>query len=343
MEFNVDGDYIKINSENDDLLFVPKEELEGKNLKDIFEPQTAKFFIDAIKDCINNKKLVVIEYPLQIKNEEHWFTARLSYKEGNTAIFNAYNITEKKLQEKLLIDSEMKLKELNEMKNNFFSVIAHDIKGPLGSQKAILDLLMEQFNELDEVTLQSFIKNLQISSNNLYVLLEDLLKWSLSQSGKIEVLKETFNLNESVSSVLTPLLKDAQQKNIRIINELEENVKVLGDNNLTKTILRNLVTNAIKFTKSGGVIRIFTEKLFIEGKQYFNIFVSDTGIGIEPEILNSLFMLDKTQTRLGTANEKGNGLGLLLCKEFAEKQNSKIEVKSVPGEGSKFSFKLPAG
>lgn len=343
MEFNADGDYLQINSENEELLFIPKEELEGKNLKDIFDPETAKFFIDSIKDCIKNKKLVVIEYPLQIKNEERWFMARLSNKGGLSVIFNAYDITDRKLKEKLLIDSEKQLKQLNEMKNNFFSVIAHDIKGPLGSQKAIINLLMEQFHELDEVTLQNFLKNLQISSNNLYVLLEDLLKWSLSQSGKIEVLKETFNLNENLNGVLSNLLKDAQQKNIRIINELEENVKVVGDNNLTKTILRNLITNAIKFTKSGGEIRIFTEKHFIKDTQYHAIFVADTGVGMEPEVLNSLFKLDKTQTRPGTANEKGNGLGLLLCKEFAEKQNSKMEVSSFPGEGSKFSFKLPAG
>lgn len=201
---------------------------------------------------------------------------------------------------------------------------------------------MEQFNEMDEVTLRNFLKSLQLSSSNLYLLLDDLLKWSLSQSGKIKIENVNFNLYESVNGVLMPMMKEAQQKNIRVINELDENTEVLGDNNLTRIIIRNLISNAIKFTKSGGEIRIFTEKIYRNGEPYFQIYVADNGVGMAPEILEALFKLDQPITRPGTANEKGNGLGLMLCKEFAEKQNSKMEVTSVLGQGSKFSFQLPA-
>lgn len=342
IEFNIKGDYLKINSETQDLLFLPKNELLGKNINNVFDKQTAQFFMDSIKECLENKKLVVIEYPLQINGKKHWFLARISYKSDTTAIFNAYDITDRKRQEELLIHSEKQLKELNEMKDKFFSIIAHDIKGPLGSQNAIINLIIDEFKDLDELTLKKMIGTLQESSNNLYVLLEDLLNWSLSQSGKIEVNREDFNLNKCVANVLIQFQKEAQLKNIRLENEIDDSVSVSADINLTKIIIRNLVSNALKFTNPAGRIRIFSEQVFTEGQKLVNIQVSDTGVGMDDKALDTLFRLDKTQSTRGTANEKGNGLGLLLCKEFTEKQGSKMKVKSTIGEGSVFSFKLPA-
>jgi signal transduction histidine kinase len=194
---------------------------------------------------------------------------------------------------------------------------------------------------MDESTLRKMIITLKESSNNLYLLLEDLLQWSLSQSGKIEVKNENFNLNECLGNVLVPFKKEAQLKNIQLVNDLAETSMVNADVNLTKTILRNLLSNAVKFTKADGTIRIHVEIVFVEGKEFAQIFISDTGIGMDENTINSLFRLDRAQSRPGTSNEKGNGLGLLLSKEFAEKQGSMIKVESKVNQGSTFSFMLP--
>lgn len=341
IEFNIEGDYVKINSTNEDLLFLPKGELEGKNLSNIFEEGKANFFIEALRNCIHNKKLVVIEYPLQINGEERWFIARLSYKSENTAIFNSNEITERKKQEKLLVESEKKLKELNEVKNKFFSIIAHDLRGPLGTHKTIISLVLDEYDKLDETTRKDLIINLQDSSENLYTLLENLLKWSLSQSEKIRINKQNFALNEKIDIVLNYFERGAQLKNIQLVNEINKKKVVFADVNLSETIFRNLISNAIKFSNSGDKIRVYSEQMSLNGKEYFTISVADTGVGIQPNRLKSLFSLDKAQSLHGTANESGSGLGLLLCKEFAELQGGKIKVTSTHNIGSIFTLVLP--
>lgn len=342
MEFNAKGDFIKISSANDDLLYLQREELKGKNIDTIFDKEQAGIFKEAIQDCVTNKKLVVIEYPLQIKGRELWFLSRISYKSNTSVIVNAYDITEKKKQEDSLIRSEQQLMELNSMKDKFFSIIAHDLRGPLGGQKSLIDFIIDEYEDLDEATRKEMIISLQESSNSVYILLENLLNWSMSQSGKIEVNNLKFNLYECVSGAFTDCTKDAKLKNIQLENKLDENTIVFADVNLTGTILRNLISNAIKFTQPGGKIKVHSQLSVIDGKEYQNICVSDNGVGIEEKKLNTLFHLDKAQSTPGTSNEKGNGLGLLLCKELAELQGSKMSVSSTFTKGSTFSFILPS-
>jgi len=340
IEINNKGDFLKTNSTNDELLYIPKEELIGKNISDFFDIEKTKYFKDALQDCIKNKKLVVIEYPLEIRNIHYWFSSRISYKSDTTAILNIYDITENKKREELLIQSEKQLKELNNSKDKFFSIIAHDLRGPLGAQKSLIELILSEYDKLDDETRLDMINSLQDSSNSVFALLENLLKWSMSQSGKIEVNYQDFNLQEYVSNLLSDFSREAKAKNIQLKNNLNKNSIVNGDVYITETILRNLISNAIKFTQLGGKIKIYSDITTIDGRKYLNINIEDNGIGMDAKKIDSLFQLDKTQSSVGTANEKGNGLGLLLCNEFAELQGSKMSVSSTVNKGSTFTFFL---
>lgn len=341
IEFSIDGDYLNINSIYKDMLVLPKRDMLGKNVSDIFDKETADFFKSAIHKCITSTELQVIEYSLEIENVERWFMARLSYKNEDSVIFNAYDITEKKKQNEQLIKSEIELKKLNKTKNKFFSIIAHDLKGPLGTHQSILQSLIEDYDELGEKTRKNLIISIKESSDNLYTLLKNLLNWSMSQSGKIKINKKKLNLNDTCSGMFSQFHKSAQLKNITFINRLDKTADVYTDKNLTETILRNLISNALKFTKNGGEVCVSSEQTEKNGNSVLKIIVSDNGIGISSKKLKTLFRLDVAQSTPGTDKEMGNGLGLILCKEFAEKLDSKITVDSTPGEGSTFAFELP--
>ncbi len=341
IEFNSQGEYLSINSMEPGLLVLPKEELIGKRLEEVFAPKEAGFFLDSIQKCIEEKKLVVIEYPIEISGEERWFSARISYKDNNTVLFNSYDITHNKKREWQLIKSEKDLKASNQLKDMFFSIIAHDLRGPLGSHIGILDFFIEHYNELDETQRKDMLHSLHSSSVSIFALLENLLNWSNSQSNKINVVNEEIDIRESCVNVFKQMKESAKQKQIELRNGVSTGVKVIADINLLDTILRNLVTNAIKYTETEGYVKIAATHTKIEDKDYWEITVSDTGVGIESEKMETLFQIDKSKTTPGTANESGSGLGLVLCQEFAGKLGTQITVKSTPGKGSAFSFLLP--
>ena len=341
VEFNFEGEYLNINYSNKDLLYLPEEEIIGKNIFEVFSNQQALQFKNAIEKCATEQRLVNIEYPLQIKNKQHWFAARITPKSENTVILNAYDITEKKQQEKLLIQSKKNLKKLNNMKDQFFSIIAHDLKNPLGAQKVVLDLLVDNYNSMEDKKIKKLLKATQNSSVQLNNLLENLLKWSMSQSGKIVIQNETLNIGKSFEELFRQLNAMAKLKDITILNTIQKNATIIADPDLTALIIRNLVSNALKFTKRNGVVKISSNLTIINKKSFQKISISDTGMGIHTDKLKHLFRIDKTESSIGTENEKGTGLGLLLCREFIEKQGGEIFVESTYGKGSVFSFTLP--
>ena len=341
IEVNRNGEYIKVASENQNLLVEPKETLIGKNFYDVFDKQLAEKFYKTVQKCLKTKKLFVIEYPLAIDGEAFWFSARVSFKNQNRVIINAYDITEKKKKEEQLKQSEKQLKELNEMKDKFFSVIAHDLRNPVAGQKSLIDLIVMDFENLYQSTLKEMLAGLQQSSDNLYRLLDNLLEWSKSQSGKISVNRQEVNINEIFGRIVPIFENLASEKNILLENELPPDLIIRADRNMTESVLRNLLSNAVKFTPKGGSINIGAEEVIIDDRQYLKISISDNGIGISSEGLKSLFSLDKTHSTSGTANEKGTGLGLILCREFVELQGGQLFVTSQINEGSTFSFTLP--
>lgn len=334
MEFNKKGEYLKIVRTNSQLLYLPEQQLIGKRVDDIFDKKLTGIFIDAIRRCLQNKELVIIEYPLIIGNTERWFSAHISYKSNSSIIFNARDISLAKAR-------EQELKELNTTKDTFLSIIAHDLRGPLSSQQGLIDVLLSNYNDLDDEKRNHFLKNLKESSTHIYNLLENLLKWTMSQSGRIIIVPQSINIKAQYKEVLSQMQRNAALKNIVLENNISDDHTIKGDINLTEVILRNLISNAIKFTPKEGKITLSCEKATINNAEYYKTSITDNGVGIAEKQLKDIFTLTKSAPSLGTEREKGSGLGLLLCKEFTEKQQGLLEVISHENKGSTFSFYLP--
>ncbi len=236
-----------------------------------------------------------------------------------------------------VIKQNEELKELNSSKDKFFSIIGHDLKGPLNSLTSFSQLLINHTASLTEEEIRTIAKDLDKSLKNLFELLENLLGWARSQTGRLEFVPENFRIADVIKENVRLLSKAARNKKIKIEMILDENITVSADINSVKTVVRNLLSNAIKFTEEDGVISIFVD----EWKDNIEIGIHDTGVGMSPEVRKKIFDLTAKHSTLGTKNEKGTGLGLLLCKEFIERNNGSISVESEPGVGSTFKFTLP--
>lgn len=233
--------------------------------------------------------------------------------------------------------SEQKLKELNATKDRLFSIIGHDLRGPIGSFKSLIKLMISGYDLSDTKGLIGILKVIQKTANSTYDLLENLLEWAKSQQNEIVYAPEEIKLKEFASLTIDLFTELAQNKGIRVIDNIPENTIVYADKNMLMTVFRNLISNAIKFTPNGKQIIITTDKNDTEQI----ITIKDEGMGISPENLIKLFKNTEHLTTYGTNGEKGSGLGLLLCKDFIEKHNGKIWAESVLGKGSAFKFTLP--
>lgn len=261
----------------------------------------------------------------------------VDYYEKPAILVVAIDITERKQGESVLVESAQQLRQANAMKDKFFSIIAHDLKNPFSVILGFSHLLYEAYDNFDEKQRKSFIKNICEASENTFKLLQNLLEWSKTQTGKIQFSPAYINIHELTEENISVLKTTIVDKKIKVINKIDEESTAWADANMVKTILRNLLTNALKFTQPGGKVEISA----INSEKYIEINVSDTGIGIEPENCQRLFRIDEQYKTTGTNNEEGSGLGLILCSEFVEKNNGKIWVESTIGKGSSFKFTLP--
>jgi len=256
-----------------------------------------------------------------------------------------HDITEKQKSELALIKSEQKLRELNVTKDKFFSIIAHDIKNPFNAIMGFSHLLKEDYHSFSDDERLQFIGNISKASEDVYNLLENLLKWSWTQSGKIGFNPQKIDIKYICSESVDVLSLQANNKHIKIENSISDSVYVFADENMMKTVFRNLISNAIKFTHENGKVSIFyaiCEKQKTEiNSTFVEIHIKDNGIGISEEDLNKIFRIEEKITSRGTNNETGTGLGLILCKEFVEKNGGKIKVESELGKGSTFIFTIP--
>lgn len=236
-----------------------------------------------------------------------------------------------------LKESERKLKDLNQNKDRFFSLIAHDLRSPFTSLLGFSEYLAKYASECSQAEIEEYSKQMHKSAKSLFALLENLLQWSRLQSGQIEFEKRSIRL-EDVSRRIYELFKDlAQNKNIKIINKIDNSLTINTDLNILETIFRNLISNAIKFTNPGGEIYLYSTIY----KNHIEFSVKDTGIGMSNEDVEKLFKIGVQHTTEGTNQEKGTGLGLVLCREFIEKGGGTIKVSSSKGAGSEFKFTLP--
>ncbi len=231
------------------------------------------------------------------------------------------------------------LEEVNASKDKFFSIIAHDLRSPFSGFLNLTEMMAGNSEEFTISEFSNISRSINKSADNLYKLLNNLLEWAMVQQGNLSYELTYQNLFVMVYQSISTLAEQAEQKGISIINQVDENLNVFADEKLVNTIMRNLLSNALKFTPKNGKVTISSRLL---DNDMIEIAVKDTGIGMDKEHVNMLFKIDEKVGRSGTDNEPSTGLGLILCKEFVEKLNGKIYLDSNVNEGSTFYFTLQA-
>ena len=284
------------------------------------------------------------EHRLLCKNNTYkWILDRgkiISYTSDNEPermIGTHSYISKRKKVEQALKESETQLKELNTAKDKLYSIIAHDLRSPFNSVLGFSDLLINSQSPLDLEKTIKYSTHINTTAKSTLILLDNLLIWEKSQTGKINFSPEKLILSTVISEIIDISNSNAVIKRISLNFNSSDDTEVFTDINMLKTVLRNLISNAIKFTNSNGKIDIHT----IQKQNMVEITISDNGTGMSRDKCNNLFNIGTDTIARGTAGEKGSGLGLLVCKEFVEKQGGKIWVESELGEGSDFKFTLP--
>ena len=230
-----------------------------------------------------------------------------------------------------------KLQKLNASKDRFFSIISHDLKNSFFSVMGLSKILADPENDDSEEKKLETAQMLHNSSKKLYSFLENLLSWARVQRGEIDFNPDEHELFEIVAEVSYLFRPKADQNKVLLITNVEENLIVYCDQNMVKTILRNLVSNALNFTSPNGSVTISARK----DEEKVTIEVTDTGVGISETNIQKLLRIDEKYIGTNISGERGTGLGLILCKEFVEKHSGEIWIESEVGKGSKFSFTLP--
>jgi signal transduction histidine kinase len=236
-----------------------------------------------------------------------------------------------------LTETDKLIRQANATKDKFFSIIAHDLKSPFSSIFGFSNLLYSEFESFDEKSKKEYLLNISNVSENAYKLLQNLLEWARSQTGQIDYQPEEINIGLLINDNITLLTSLADKKGISLENKVSFQTYAFGDTNMINTVIRNLISNAIKFSYKSGIITVTAE----EDGDFLKIQVSDTGIGLTEEESRDVFSIDVKFKKEGTENEKGTGLGLILSREFVEKNGGKIWVESMVNKGSKFFFTLP--
>lgn len=260
------------------------------------------------------------------------YSAPVIGKDGKNygRIWTFHDVTERKKIENQLI-------QLNTDKDRFISILAHDLRTPIANIWNLIELLKDNLESYSVEKLKEFVNHLFDTATKARNMLEDTLVWANQRSGNLAFNPETYLAVDVVSDVIDVLLPGANLKNICIVNNVNKDLLVFADLYMLKAILRNLVSNAVKFTNSDGRIEIEA----IKTKDYLKITVRDNGVGISDNVLNKLFQISTMVSTKGTAKEKGSGLGLLLCKEFVEKHNGEIWIESEINKGTTAIFTIP--
>ena len=319
-----------------------REDIVGKTLAENVAPEEMKNFLaidqSVLQTGIENIQVETLTVRDQATKIISTRKSRFVDSQGNKFLVGIIrDLTEQHQTLERLQQSEMQLNELNQAKDRIFSIIAHDLRSPLGSVLSLASLLHDDASRMkaDEVTeIVGMIRN---SIRNTLGLLDNLLSWSRSQTGRLKVNPQTFSLADLVKKVYALNEDTAKIKQLRLLDHVAVETKVHTDLDLLQIVLQNLVTNAIKFSFPHGQIAI---SAFAEGEEML-IQVSDLGRGMDAEECDRLFQLTTNTSRPGTNNEKGSGLGLILCHELMLKLGGSIAVQSAPGVGSTFTLRLP--
>jgi two-component system sensor histidine kinase/response regulator len=333
--------FLFANPKAEEIFGLGQDKLVGKSLFDFVDEEGEALIREQTEQ---RRKGVKGSYEIEIRRKKGetrqiLVTASPQYKDntfnGTFAIFR--DVTERRSADEKLRKSEQDLREASVTKDKLFSIIAHDLRNPFNSIMGISDILMKDYAGYDKDEVLTFVKMINDASRQAHNLLENLLNWTRAQSGELTIVPSGIDVHETIESIFRLYGSLAREKNLSLENRVRPGTLVHGDANMIPTIFRNLVSNAIKFTRPRGKITVNSRN----ARKCTDVVVSDTGIGIPHEMLGRLFEIDGSTTRTGTANEEGSGLGLALCREFVERNNGSIRVNSKPGRGTSFSVRLP--
>jgi len=279
-------------------------------------------------------RLKRIEIQLMKKTEDLQETNRLLEERQEEIMLQSEELA---AQAQFLRISNTELERLNKTKDKFFSIIAHDLRNPFNAIMGFSDLLCHDYNEMDDKQKLGLLELISLSSESAYNLLENLLQWARTQTDKIKFNPEYVELAEVVQQVIDLHGIIAEKKQVSIESSIPDLTRVYADKNMIHTVIRNLISNAIKFSHKGG--RVFLSAC--DNGEMTEIVIRDEGIGMSRENLSMLFRIDTYYSTSGTSGESGTGLGLIICKEFVEKNNGRIRATSKEGEGTSVTFTLP--
>jgi len=255
--------------------------------------------------------------------------------ESSLGIF--LDITDRKNIEDELKKNEAELTALNTTKDKLFSIIAHDLRGPIGTSADLLEVMIESYESFNSDEQLKMLEILRNSAKSTYNLLETLLNWAIIQTGNLVFKPDLFDLTKCVDNIVQNMAPSAYSKNISLTFEHGEEILTYADQNMIQTVLRNLIGNAIKYSYRGGKVEVKLSNLGIKTE----ISISDNGVGMDGETIKNLFIFNKQNSKYGTDNEKGTGLGLILCKEFIQRHGGNIRIESEKERGSKFIIDIP--
>ena len=331
-----------VNDAFSEIFNLKRNDIIGKTLAEDVSPEERESFLKIDKQVLQDGLENINEESLTVRGGETKIIAtrktRFIDAENKKYLVGViHNITESKKAEDTLKNNEKQLLALNDTKDKLFAIIAHDLRSPFNSIIGFSDLLIGNSKDLNAEEKEKYCNIINGEAKNTLVLLDNLLNWAKSQTGQLSFNPEIILFSKIILELFTLNRVWASSKNITLDYSSSEEIKLYTDENILKTVLRNLISNAIKFTEVGGHIKVSA----ILKDDQAEITISDTGIGMNEEQLKLLFKITANTSTQGTENENGSGLGLVLCKEFVEKCNGRIWVESEAGKGSEFKFTLP--
>ncbi len=290
---------------------------------------------NAFKELMQKDSFEEFDYSIKKEDKVFWFNAKISPRRNVKGELSGITIVARDITERKQTEEQMK--ELNTTKDTFFSILAHDLKNPFSSLHSMSNTMIENYQNLEEKEKLMMLKIMHKSTEHIFNLLENLLTWSSSQRGRIEYSPEKFNISWLIQVNMNLHKLPAEKKGVVLTTNIADDLPAYGDREMINTVIRNLINNAVKFSSKGGVVEVKIHDTI----KLFEVIVSDHGIGIPAGNIKKLFRIDEKYKSVGTAGETGTGLGLVLCKEFVDKNGGEIWCKTKEGSGSEFHFTIP--
>ncbi len=332
-----DGTFIRLNPEWKNVLGYDMDELVGSNFIDLVHPDDVSGTLQAVSELENKQAVFNFVNRYKSKTGHYKYIEWRSTLVGGLIYAAARDISDRIESEESLRLINKELEDSNAQKDKFLYIIAHDLRNPLSNILGFTDLLAQNYQSYSDEEAGRLLNMLNDSTHALYELIENLLNWALSKTGRIVVQPAQISLHRLVVSVEGQVHALAHAKSITVQNNVPQSATAWGDHAMMTTIFRNLISNAIKFSHPHSTISIE----YHSQSGFAIVEIKDQGVGISPDVISLLFWAEEAYTTSGTQGERGTGLGLPLCKELMEKQNGHIWVESMPGQGSSFFVSLP--